>query len=356
MPEVRLDQWWGRDWCEIELTSSRPLRAPPSIRATWQEEFRVSIAAREVEPGFYEADIAPGADWPHTYRLRILDGPSGPTIQSYWSTEHANVGDVELIRSEQQTFSKYRGTVIFDGDFPDTGLVRITADQFDTSIMVRGHVMGPEGGIYAPSGLDASLELTRDVVSEPVFFRIQRDTLAPTFPELEPVSDAWTFEPQRVPFLGTATISVELPDTLDLDRVALYGFSSRGGDLLTIPEGAFDKVLRARVRSLPSVAAYRDTTPPRVSFSRPRVNGVVRDRRPRIVVYLSDGGAGFGRLDEAMEMRLDGKWVPAEYDPEDKTLTYVSATPLSSGEHTVQVNARDQVGNEASASLRFRVQ
>ncbi len=355
-PEVEVRQWWGRDWCELELISDRPLRSLPHVSAAWQREYRVSIPAREVEPGLFEADVAPAPDWPRNYRLRILDGPAGPTILSYWNTEHASSGDVELVRAEQQTYTRYRGTVVFDEDFPDSGLVRIRADEFDTSLMVRGKTIGADGGIYFPPGLGASVELTRGVVPDPVFFRVERDTLVPSFAELEPVSDGWVFRPQRVPFLGSATVTVELPDTLDLDKVALYGYSSRGGDLLTVPEGGFDHLLRARVRSLPSVAAFRDVTPPRLSFARPRMNGVVRDRRPRIVAYLRDNGAGFGRGDEAMEMRLDGEWVPAEFDPEDGTFVYVSSEPLESGSHTVVVNARDLVGNESSAALRFRVE
>ena len=152
-----------------------------------------------------------------------------------------------------------------------------------------------------------------------------------------------------------ASVRVTLPDTVNLSGVALYTVFPSGPQHLATPEETSDHVLSARVRTLCTVGAYRDVTPPTIRFVRPRNGSAASARKPRIVATLNDDGAGFSRDDSAMEMLVDDAWVPAEYDPENKTLVYTPFEPLPAGQHTVVVNARDRVGNEATATLRFRI-
>jgi len=57
-----------------------------------------------------------------------------------------------------------------------------------------------------------------------------------------------------------------------------------------------------------------------------------------------------------VEMRLDGQVVAATYITGTGELVYLPAVPLASGQHTVQVLARDVVGNDSSASATFTVE
>ena len=353
-PQVEITENWGRNWCELEITTSRPLSRLPRLEASWSTEFQVPVNTRELQPGFYEADIVPEESWPREYRLRVFSGPGRPTIVSCWQESHAIQGSVELMEVHQDGSATYRGTVEFQEEFPDSGAIHLVADQFDTTLIVRGGIIGREGGSYRNESLGAVVEAGRSIVPEPMLIRVAEDTLLPQR-ELEPVGHAWVFEPQLVPFAGSASLSVTLPDTTDLTGIALYTVFPSGAKHLATPEETVDHTLRARVKTLCTVGAFRDLTPPRIRFRRPRSGSSSRNRTPRISVSVRDDGAGFARSDNAMEMLVDGSWVPAEYDPEDNTLIYTPREPLSAGNHTIVVNARDQVGNEATASLRFTI-
>jgi len=354
-PKIKLDEAWGRDWFRLDLRSSRPLRRLPTVRVAWPEEVVVRLEPTEVSPGFYETDVVPDSSWPRNYRVRVLSGTGRPTVATHWIGERGISGTVEPVPDRDSLSALYHGVVAFREAFPESGMVRIAADEFDTTFVVRGKLLGPSGGEYARPDLGARIQFGRGVIAEPMFVRILIRSLPPDR-ELEPLGPAYVFEPQHYPLAGEATVSVQVPDTLDLKGVALYGISARGTECLAVPEEPFDHVLRTRVPSLYTVGVYRDTIPPTIRITSPRPDMVVRVRRPLLVASVRDDGSGFAKSDEAMEMRLNGAWVPAEYDPEKDTLTYQPAAALSLGRHTLVVRARDRVGNERSASLEFTME
>lgn len=354
-PKIRLSQTWGRDWVRLELKSSRPLRKLPSLRIGWPEEVVVRLEPTEISPGLYETHVVPESTWPRDFKVRVYSGAGRPTVVSHWIGNREAVGTVELVPDRDSLSVLYHGVVTFSEAFPESGLVRIGADELDTTLTVKGKLLGPVGGEYGRPDLGAEIAFGRGVIAEPMFVRVSTDQLKP-FRELEPIGPAYRFEPQEYPLAGEATISIRVPDTVDFRGIALYGISPRKAECLAVPEESFDHTLRTRVPSLYTVGVYRDTIPPTVRITSPRVDMVVRVRRPLLVASVRDDGAGFAKTDDAMEMRLDGDWVPAEYDPERDTLTYQPPSALATGRHTVVVHARDQVGNERSASLEFTVE
>ena len=54
-------------------------------------------------------------------------------------------------------------------------------------------------------------------------------------------------------------------------------------------------------------------------------------------------------------VKLDGRHVPAEYDPDADRLTWRPRSPLSAGAHEVFVEAVDALGNRASVRLPVEV-
>ena len=142
LPEIGIEPVWGRNWCELQIMSSRALETRPVLEATWVSEVQVPIPARELSPGFYEADVVPDDTWPRDYRLRVFGGPGTPTIVSCWSLPHAAAGAVELLSVDGEGSATYRGTVAFGGEFPDSGAVRLVAGGIDTSLVVRGRLVG----------------------------------------------------------------------------------------------------------------------------------------------------------------------------------------------------------------------
>lgn len=188
---------------------------------------------------------------------------------------------------------------------------------------------------------------------EPMFVRIEREEL-PVWPELEPIGHGYVIEPQTYPLIGEATTVITVPDSIDLTGVGLYAYSPRGAGLLTAANERFNHTLRGRVKSLSTVGVYRDSTPPTIRFVLP--GRTTKSRTPTIRAHIRDEGAGFARSDDAMEMRLNDRWVPAAYDPELHRFEYVPSVPLERGTHTVVVHARDAVGNERSVSYRFTIE
>ena len=154
---------------------------------------------------------------------------------------------------------------------------------------------------------------------------------------------------------GEATVIVNAPDTVDLTGLALYAISPQRAYCIAVPDEEFDHAIRVRVPNMLTVGLYRDVTPPTIRFVQPQWNAKLRERRPKILAILRDRGSGFEKSDSAMEMRIDGEWVPAAYDPEENTFAYVPPAPLRPGRHTVVIHARDRVGNERTATLRFMI-
>ena len=353
-PRFEVKQYWNRDWVAFDVTVSHPLPESPSLVTTWGSDQYVPMDAREVSPGLYEAEVRPDASWPKEFVVRVLAGEGTPTIVSQWRSESSIPGRFDPVTAQDTTEALYRGVVRFTDAIPDSGgVIRISAGEWDTTFAIQGRVIGTWGGdYYTPDG-GAGIEVGRGVFPEPFFVRIDREEL-PEFPELEAVGTGYIFEPQVFPLIGEATTVVSLPDSVDLTGVALYAYSPRGADILAPATESFNHTFRARVQSLSTVGVYRDQTPPVIRFISPARRA--DSRTPRIRVLLTDKGSGFPQSDDAMEMRIDDRWVPAEYDPEQDVFTYTPERPLDRGEHSVVVHARDNVGNESSATYRFTIE
>jgi len=108
----------------------------------------------------------------------------------------------------------------------------------------------------------------------------------------------------------------------------------------------------APTRRLGTFALLADTTAPRIVPPPeyvPRA-GVVA---PALSFELTDRGAGLVAAEQ--RMLLDGRRVPAEYDPDADRLTWRPRTPLAPGAHEVVVEAIDALGNRSSVRLPVEV-
>jgi hypothetical protein len=70
-------------------------------------------------------------------------------------------------------------------------------------------------------------------------------------------------------------------------------------------------------------------------------------------VRLADEGAGLAAAEQ--RVLLDGRRVPAVYDPEAGSLTWRPRAPLPPGEHAIVVEAIDVLGNRSSVRVPVAV-
>ncbi|RMF65732.1 MAG: hypothetical protein D6743_07575, partial [Calditrichaeota bacterium] len=94
---------------------------------------------------------------------------------------------------------------------------------------------------------------------------------------------------------------------------------------------------------------------PEITRLRPGRNARIKSATPRLMAYVRDRLSGF-KSEEQIEMRLDGRKVIAEYDPERHRIFYQCKAPLSKGRHELEVRARDNSHNLATRSAVFWVE
>ncbi|MFH0920911.1 MAG: M23 family metallopeptidase [Fibrobacterota bacterium] len=105
-----------------------------------------------------------------------------------------------------------------------------------------------------------------------------------------------------------------------------------------------------RIKENIPFALFKDTVPPQIVPKTPVENGniVTADR---LLFALSDKGAGMDS-DRNITVKIDGKWRLNEYDYE-QDLTTVPLDSIGSGSHLLQINVKDNLGNESNLDWPF---
>jgi len=96
-----------------------------------------------------------------------------------------------------------------------------------------------------------------------------------------------------------------------------------------------------------------ESIPPVIYDVQPAENDVVTDNTPEISAYYYDIGSGVDT--SAVRIYVDGADVSAEAIVLQTKVSYMPATPLSDGTHTVNVIVADRKGNIATKTWSFEV-
>jgi len=97
---------------------------------------------------------------------------------------------------------------------------------------------------------------------------------------------------------------------------------------------------------------YKDISPPAVVSVTPERGQSITDRRPTILITLSDVS---GIDESSIELRLDGQDVQFSFDPTTQRLSYTPPENLSLGSHTIYLSVSDLKGNSSEDSWNFTV-
>jgi hypothetical protein len=100
-------------------------------------------------------------------------------------------------------------------------------------------------------------------------------------------------------------------------------------------------------------AVFADTTRPRIV---PAASYRWRASAPEaaFAARIADRGAGLAPPDQSIF--LDGRRVPAEYDPEAGRLTWRPRARPSSGTHSLRIEAVDRLGNRSVTTVKLEVE
>ncbi|MDZ7288977.1 MAG: M23 family metallopeptidase [candidate division KSB1 bacterium] len=188
----------------------------------------------------------------------------------------------------------------------------------------------------------------------PLYGRVQIDSVT-HIEDSRVIGPIYHVEPQDVPLRLGATVTISYPDTIAQPRQ--LGVCYRNRHRWVFIDNKLNtaiKTVSARVFSLEDFAIIRDDAAPSLNIRSPRDGSVMRDRRPLISVDVEDSTSGF-ESEEAIELRLDGQKLIAEYDPERDLVQYRPRKDLTLGVHTLAVRAEDRCGNVARQEAKFTV-
>jgi hypothetical protein len=192
---------------------------------------------------------------------------------------------------------------------------------------------------------DSSLHISvpADAVFEPGFLTLNRTYGADSVPVYE-------VGPTDLLLKKSLTFSFAAPaDT----QLSLWTVSASRNRLSFVDNRRTEGRIQCTVGGATAYTFAADTTPPLVRRLRPSNDAVVRADAP-ITAYIEDEGAGVGN-DSLIIVRVDGQWIPPEYDPETHLLVARPFNRLKRGSHALELEVYDWAGNKTYRTRRFRV-
>ncbi|MFC1490400.1 M23 family metallopeptidase [Candidatus Latescibacterota bacterium] len=121
-----------------------------------------------------------------------------------------------------------------------------------------------------------------------------------------------------------------------------------------IPTKSEGNILTGNINGSVCVAVLSDTTPPYVQSQSPRSGGTIKNRKPKLVAYVEDKGAGIEGSD-SFTMSIDSIPVYAEYDYARHTISYTLHNNLSIGKHVVKLSVSDRLENTKTIEWSFNI-
>jgi len=222
-------------------------------------------------------------------------------------------------------------------------------DQFDIQTITpqRGEMIASKDGKCQVSFASGS-------VYKNVFLRL--DSYEPLIDsKYDAIGHVYEIFPEDVPFKKSGRLELQYPVTdTQPEKLGIYRKSRQGWGFVGKKIDFERRVISSQVANLGVFTLIRDTIPPVLTVRYPQNNSVIRDDMPGLLAVIYDDLSGI-EDERSIVMKLDGYTVIAEYDPESRTIKYVPEYPLSQGEHTISVWAKDNCNNEFLVTHKFTI-
>jgi len=160
--------------------------------------------------------------------------------------------------------------------------------------------------------------------------------------------------PENALFAATAAIKVS-PARLGIDRsiYSVYYFLENKADWIYVGQASASDI-GGETNGGGNFGILPDSRPPTITSIRPGNSSTTIESAPKLSCRIDDDLSGISK-ETQLEMTIDGLWVPAFYDIDNKTFTYQVRHGLSRGRHVLNIMAVDNQGNKAEATSRFTI-
>ena len=250
----------------------------------------------------------------------------------------------------QQTGSQTYQTVIpFDEKHPDDIDVQIETNGQTQKLRIIQQTVTQDGGEMRSDDGSVRVRFEKEGVYKTLYGRIVPES---QIKDKRMVGTAFRIMPGDVAFKGAKIAFSYPPDHPKIDKLGIYKWNGRNSWTFVDMERD-SSAITGNVRNFGVFALLADTVPPRISGVTPANGAVLATRQPRVAASVRDASSGIWR-EEDIVMRIDGKALIVEYDPEENRIFAKPRKPLSPGSHKLEVIVRDLCGNESRRTTTFR--
>ena len=173
------------------------------------------------------------------------------------------------------------------------------------------------------------------------------------------VGGIYEFQPQDLTLSQAATLVISYTDealgTMDESCIGMFSWNSveNNWQPMAAISDLDNNTFTAAITQLGTFTLGCDPTPPQISILDPLPGSDITNNLPLITALLTDIGVGIDPV--TVEIQLDGQSITASYNAATGELAYLPETSLTPGQHTIDLSAKDVVGNQTDVSAVFTV-
>ena len=259
---------------------------------------------------------------------------------------------MQSLAVQQTGLQTYQIVIPFDEKHADDIDLQIETAGQTQKLRITQQTITPDGGeMRSDDGL-VRVRFEKEGVYETLYGRIVSES---QIKDKRMVGTAYRIMPEDVAIKGAEIAFIYPPDHPNIDKIGIYKWNGRNSWTFVDKErDSKQGTITGNVRNFGVFALLIDTVPPRISNVTPANGTVLTQRQPRVAASIRDVSSGIWR-EEDIVMRIDGKALIVEYDPEENRIFAKPRKPLTPGSHKLEVIIRDICGNESRRTTAFRI-
>lgn len=167
------------------------------------------------------------------------------------------------------------------------------------------------------------------------------------------VEQVYRLLPDDQPLTGSAEITIQfLNHKIDRRGWGLFRYVEGQGWRFLSREGEHHSLM-ASITEMGRYGLVRDTTPPELRIKSPVPGQVIAASQVVLKAQVNDPISGV--VYQGIQVKLDGRKVPAEFDAPRREIKYQPLAPPAPGEHEFELKIVDRMGNEVKKKVTFKV-